>query len=308
MRKLLHLSLFTFICLSISCSRVIPDNDELVNVPLVFSAVDISLSDELIQTRVSLVDPTYIVEVWEYNVDSKSYLPYGHGVYDNPAITIPLNTEKMYSIKCFIILNNFFDSYAIPGSGNTYYSSATNQFTLDSQQLNCFLNMTSFYGRNYYAAYYIEDKDSYFGGVYNYTPVKNTNCSIEMQRSIWGLKVSVDGLVSGSIKTSFSNKTITASAPSLNSLFLFDYFNSNGYGANEATLASGVASTITIKYYPESGGEKTIYSSGITMRPNHRLIYKIQIEESQGADSQIAFSFKNEEMIDDDEISITYTN
>lgn len=230
--KMIGMALLAIMLFSTSCSSddvVTPDSQE----PKEYT-VSLGLSGEILEiTQLPLsrnsVDKNDLYGIQIYSKAKTSgaeYVPFAHGLFDdisNVSVTLTDNNYYKFEVTMVVDGKDKLATSLSTGSQSlgycepfgTYYGSSAivavcnNTLTLSSEWSTAFtglnkglsfLNETNDEGS--VDTYHTPNTDRYYGEMTGYTPSQNGTISIEMKRSVFGMKVKADGLNDGYLEVS----------------------------------------------------------------------------------------------------------
>lgn len=223
------MALLAIMLFSTSCSSddvVTPDSQE----PKEYT-VSIGLGGEILEITQTPLSRTEVAknDLYGIQVFSKSktgnanYVPFAYGLFDDVSnVSVTLTDNNFYKFQVTKIvdgktklmtewdgkINGYcepFGRYSYHGGSivyacnNTITYSSTNSFSGLDKGLT-FLDETNDEGS--VDTYHTPNTDRYYGEMTGYTPSQNGTISIEMKRSVFGMKVKADGLNDGYLEVS----------------------------------------------------------------------------------------------------------
>jgi hypothetical protein len=227
--RMIGMALLAIMLFSTSCSSddvVTPDSQE----PKEYT-VSIGLGGEILEITQTPLSRTEVAknDLYGIQVFSKSktgnanYVPFAYGLFDDVSnVSVTLTDNNFYKFQVTKIvdgktklmtewdgkINGYcepFGRYSYHGGSivyacnNTITYSSTNSFSGLDKGLT-FLDETNDEGS--VDTYHTPNTDRYYGEMTGYTPSQNGTISIEMKRSVFGMKVKADGLNDGYLEVS----------------------------------------------------------------------------------------------------------
>ena len=319
MKKLFYLLLSAtlFACSSeqqqVEQESVLPENPEglkyhTVTFDLKGELADFSSSEEPL-TKAGGEDTTnlYVINVYSKPAAGGNYTKYAYGTFDRKeGMTVNLLEGNLYQFKVTMVRDARNSMYWT--SDSTYYWSWSN----DAELLNKFVVGDWNYG--FYDADVSDifdinginlnrlQIDRYYGELTDYTPVENGKIAVDLYRTVFGIRVNVNGLTEGKLNFAMRGAPeITISADSVytpdNIYQLYNLSDVVNFAPQGKEQTERVDLTVT---WTNAAGDRTvnIYSGNFTATRLKRTIFNITLKQGVVSPTGVDFTMEQADITD----------
>ena len=317
MKKLFYLLLSAtlFACSSeqqqVEPESVLPENPEglkyhTVTFDLKGELADFSSSEEPL-TKAGGEDTTnlYVINVYSKSAAGGSYVEYAYGTFDRKeGMTVNLLEGNLYQFKVTMVRDARNSMYWT--SDSTYYWGYGGV-----KLLNKFVISTSGIFNNDATEMYVPDFssykgmipqiDRYYGELTDYTPVENGKIAVDLYRTVFGVRVNVNGLTEGKLNFNIMDRLFKFSADSvytLDNIYQMPYLDDVVEFAPQGKVhTESIPLTVT---WTNAAGDRTldIYSGGFTVTRLKRTILNITLKQGVVSPTGVDFTMEQADITD----------
>lgn len=317
MKKLFYLLLSAtlFACSSeqqqVEPESVLPENPEglkyhTVTFDLKGELADFSSSEEPL-TKAGGVDTTnlYVINVYSKPAAGGNYTQYAYGTFDRKeGMTVNLLEGNLYKFEVTMVKDTRNSMLWISDSVYRWYNQA--------KLLNKFM-IGEWYYANYNASqpdicdfsgksYYRPCIDRYYGELTDYTPVENGKIAVDLYRTVFGVRVNVNGLTEGKLVFQMSTAPlITISADSVytpdNIYQLYNLYDVVDFAPQGKEQTESVYLTVR---WTNAAGDRTvnIYNGNFTATRLKRTIFNITLKQGVVSPTGVDFTMEQADITD----------
>lgn len=317
MKKLFYLLLSAtlFACSSeqqqVEPESVLPENPEglkyhTVTFDLKGELADFSSSEEPL-TKAGGEDTTnlYVINVYSKSAAGGSYVEYAYGTFDRKeGMTVNLLEGNLYQFKVTMVRdarNSMYwtsDSTYRWGYGgvkllNKFVISTSGIFNNDATEMYV-PDFSSYKGM-------IPQIDRYYGELTDYTPVENGKIAVDLYRTVFGVRVNVNGLTEGKLNFNIMDRLFKFSADSvytLDNIYQMPYLDDVVEFAPQGKVhTESIPLTVT---WTNAAGDRTldIYSGGFTVTRLKRTILNITLKQGVVSPTGVDFTMEQADITD----------
>lgn len=319
MKKLFYLLLSAtlFACSSeqqqVEPESVLPENPEglkyhTVTFDLKGELADFSSSEEPL-TKAGGEDTTnlYVINVYSKSAAGGSYVEYAYGTFDRKeGMTVNLLEGNLYRFKVGMVRDARNSMYW--KSDSIYHWSLTS----DAKLLNKFVM-----DKSYYYAYGADQPvdyevggyagshariDRYYGELTDYTPVENGKIAVDLYRTVFGMRVNVNGLTEGKLDFEMSyGSSFTISADSVYTpddiRQLYHIADVVHFASHGKEQIEDINLTVT---WTNAAGDRTvnIYNGYFTATRLKRTIFNITLKQGVVSPTGVDFTMEQADITD----------
>ena len=317
MKKLFYLLLSAtlFACSSeqqqVEQESVLPENPEglkyhTVTFDLKGELADFSSSEEPL-TKAGGEDTTnlYVINVYSKSAAGGSYVEYAYGTFDRKeGMTVNLLEGNLYQFKVTMVRdarNSMYwtsDSTYRWGYGgvkllNKFVISTSGIFNNDATEM-YLPDFSSYKGM-------IPQIDRYSGELTDYTPVENGKIAVDLYRTVFGVRVNVNGLTEGKLNFNIMDRLFKFSADSvytLDNIYQMPYLDDVVEFAPQGKVhTESIPLTVT---WTNAAGDRTldIYSGDFTATRLKRTIFNITLKQGVVSPTGVDFTMEQADITD----------
>lgn len=311
------------LCFGLSACSSNDGVTEPENIPAKEYIVSIGFKGEITISEAPLSRATgndlYGIQVFSCpkNETADNYTAYAYGLFDDlSAMTIKLIDGYKYKFVATMVVDgkaNIYqhgkEKYGYPFYLYSTAATLNNKFEFSNiESFSGFIEygQAEIKGLNNSRLYYgIPNLDRYYGEYIDYIPSENGNVSIDMLRTVFGLKVIANNLTEGTIKIAMTDApemTITHSVTEVEDIFTFCYVDKAYSNEN---YSESISTNFT--WTKADGATIPLGTHNVTFKRNKQTIVTIEMDKAindASSNQTLSLSLESNNMAEGDKYTI----